>query len=203
MPIYEFTCPVHGRFETIFKLSVYNEIKEGIMCGRLLDLGEELYCGEVAEMVWSVPANINIGKPTKVFINNKTGDVFTPAKDSDRVPRGYHVRELKNPIERSRFEKEQQQMVDGRNQFISHQLDTLKSEARKNRHDDLKAKMNAMQVEKDPATGETVRYSLDHKDKALLEKAMNRSRKKKAREKKSEVMLAVNHQDAGNMDEVK
>jgi len=196
MPIYEFQCPLFGNvFEVILPLEMADRKEFICTCD-----SDQIH---MAERVWSIPGVVQIGKPTRIFVNNKTGDVFTPVKETDKAPKGYHEKELKGPLERTKFEKEQQHRVDGRNEFISHHLDTLKSEARKNRQDDTKAKMNSIQREllPNPETGkeEVVEYSLDHKDQALLKSAMERSNKKKRKEKKSEVMLTVNHMNPSNM----
>jgi hypothetical protein len=192
MPIYEYECPEGHRTERIV-LSIHQR-DMAIPCN---------YCSAMAELTWSRPGNINLGKPTRIFINNANGEIMMPQTVFDKPPRGYHEKELKNPIERSKFEKEQQVMVDARNETISYSLDGMKAESRKNRHDDLKARMNAVQRDIDPNTGQEVSYTLTHQDKALLKKAMDKSTRKKFRDKKSNVMLSVNHQNANNMDEVK
>jgi hypothetical protein len=213
MPLYEFECPAGHITEKIFSIKDCPNI---IDCSYKVDRKIQSVSGTnksivmdcllPAEKIWSIPGNIQLGEPTKVFVNNKTGDVFTPATKSDRPPKGYHEKELKGPIERTKFEKEQQHRVNGRNQFMSHHLDLLKSEARKNRQDDTKARMNAIQREEvvNPQSGktETIEYSLDHKEKALLKKAMERSAKKPMKEKKSEVKLAVNHSNTSNMADI-
>lgn len=201
MPIYEFECPIHGRFEIILPLTKSNS--KFAFCGFPNKDEQGFACGIKAERIWSLPGNIQIAKPTRMFVNNKDGSVFSPIKESDKPPKGYHEIELKGPAERSKFEKEQQHRIDGQNQLTSHILDSMKSEARKNRHDNLKSRMNAIQREVDPNTGKEIEFTLDHKDKALIEKAMNRSKKKPMKEKKSNVMLAVNHDDRSNLDEVK
>lgn len=200
MPIYEFECPVHGIFETILPL-ISSELKL-IQCGWAVDRNN--FCYEAATKVWSIPAgDLSIGKPTRIFINERTGEPFSPLKPYDKPPRGYREVELRNPSERSKFEKEQQRRIDVQNQLTSHILDSMKSEARKNRHDNLNAKMNAIQREKDPVTGETVEFTLDYKDKALVKKAMERSKKKKVKEKTSNAVIAINHYNSSNLDEIK
>jgi hypothetical protein len=196
MPIYEFECPLDKRrFEVILGIDMADKKKFICTCDSPIL--------HMAERIWSLPGNVQLGEATKIFVNNQTGDVFTPVSRFDKPPKGYHAKELKGPIERTKFEKEQQHRVDGRNQFISHHLDSLKSEARKNRQDDTKARLNSVQREvlPNPQTGkdEVVEYSLDHKEKALLKNAMERSNRKKRKEKKSDVLLAINHQDSSNV----
>ncbi len=194
MPIYEFECAKHGVFERILPISFANQ--KTSEC-------DEPDCLISCERVWSRPGNIQIGQPTRMFINQKNGEVFSPFSRFDKPPAGYKEIELKGPTERSKFEKEQQRRTDAQNQYTSHMLDTLKNESRKRRHDDLSAKMNAVQREVDPATGETVEFTLETRDKELLKRTMNRTKKRPAREKKSEMMLAVNHFDKNNMDQMK
>lgn len=198
MPIYEFECPVHGIFEVIADLK-FCDIKYA-KC----TINET--CAEICIKVWSIPGNIQIGSPTKVFVNNKTGEIYTPFSRYDKPPSGYHEQELRNPIERSKFEREQQRRVDAENQLTSHVLDSMKSQARKNRHDNLKARQNAVQRETytdHEGKEQKVEFTLDHKDKELLNKAMERSKKKPRKEKKSDVMLAINHYNPSNMDQIK
>lgn len=198
MPIYEYECPIHGKIEKCLPLS-YSNVKD-IPCTKDID------CEERAERIWSLPGNIQIGSPTKMFVNNKTGEVYSPSTKFDKPPKGYHEIELKTPIERSKFEREQQRKADAENQLTSHVLDSMKSEARKKRHDDLKSRMNAIQKEtviNREGKEETLEFSLDHKDKQLLSKAMERSKKKPRKEKKTEVKLAINHYNPSNMDQVK
>lgn len=191
MPIYEYECS-DGHISELFK--------------RLSDTSAYsttcTICGKLATKIVSLPGNITIGKPTRVFIDQRTGQAFTPANEYEKAPANCKEIELKNPVERSRFENEQQRMVDVRNELTSRALNESKNEATKRRHDNLKARMNAVQKEIDPKTGEEVKFTLDEKSKDLLKKSMNRSRDKKERVKKSEVMLAVNHMDKGNLTEV-
>lgn len=200
MPIYEFECPVHGRFEKILTITE-GANRVSIIC---LQQDEKGYCLKDAEKVWSIPAgDLSIGKPTRMFINVRTGEPFSPMSSYDKPPKGYREIELRNPAERSRFEKEQQRRVDAENQLTSHILDSMKSEARQKRHDNLNARMNSVQKEENPITGQVEEFTLDHKEKALVKKAMERSKTKKPKEKKSNVILAVNHYNKSNLDEVK
>ncbi len=199
MPIYEFECPVHGIFEKM--LPIKEADTKNARCN--VPVSMPLRCGLLSERVWSLTGNINIGKPTRVFIDQRTGNAFTPANEYEKAPRGCREIELRNPVERSQFEKEQQRMVDAKNEVTSHALNAMKDEATKKRHDDLKSRMNAVQKDIDPITGKEIRYTLDEKSKDLLKKSMNRSRDKKERTKKSDVMLAINHTDKGNLSEDK
>lgn len=200
MPLYEFECNYGHRYEKLFNI---NECPIKIPCEDCSLEGSM----EFAEKVWSVPAgDLSNGKPTRMFINNRTGEPFAPISRYDKPPRGYHEIELRNPSERTRFEKEQQQRLDGQNQLTSHILDSMKAEARKKRHDNLKARMNAVQREEytdDEGKTKVEEFTLTERDKALVNKAMEKSRKKPRKEKKSNVMFAINHYDKSNIDEVK
>lgn len=217
MPIYQYSCEITGQVvEQILPLEFadYIEIDCPIHCRKSIEADgegfkthlEKTHPMHYAQKIWSLPGNIQIGSPTKIFINNKTGEIFTPFSRHDKPPNGYHEKELKSPIERSKFEKEQQRRADAENQLTSHVLDSMKSEARKNRHDNLKAKMNAVQreeIEGPDGKKETIEFTLDHKDKSLLNKAMQRSNKKPKKEKKTDVKFAINHYNPSNMDQVK
>lgn len=200
MPIMEYECPAGHITEKIFLFSNTPIIIDCPICWNI----EKVL--RTASKIWSLPGKIDIAPPTKIFVNNKTGDIFTPQSRYDKPPNGFHEKELRNPIERSKFEKEQQHKVNARNQTMSHALDSLKSEARKRRHDNLNAKMNAIQKEEfvnKEGKKETIEFTLEEKDKLLVKKAMERSKKKPIKEKQSNVMLAINHQNSSNMDEVK
>jgi hypothetical protein len=221
MPIYEYQCvknPEHI-FEKFYKLEdsdrkyVQCSICFSIKCKEHgvenptdanISLRSMIYVRTpLAERIWSIPGNISIGKPTRVFIDQRTGQTFTPTSEYEKAPRGCREIELKNPIERSKFEHEQQTITDAKNEVISHSLNSMREEATRKRHDDLKARMNTIQRDIDPISGEEVRYSLDEKSKDLLKKSMNRSNQKKEKIKKSDVMLAINHTDRSNLTEVK
>lgn len=200
MPLYEYECPAGHITEKLFPI---NNSPVQIDCPRCWDWGREI---KTADKIWSVPGNIQIGLPTRIFMHHKTGEVFTPFSRFDKPPAGYIEKELKDPIARSKFEKEQQRKVDAENQLTSHVLDSMKSQARNNRHDNLKAKMNAIQREtitNREGKEETIEFTLDHKDKQLINKAMERSKNKPRKEKKTEVKLAINHYNPSNMDQVK
>lgn len=175
MPIYEFICPTHGRFEKILPIVECNNIQ---LCSLL-------ECALVAEKVFSIPSPPSIGKPIYIFKNPKTGETRTLYKETDRFnpPKGFVVDEVKGQAERLRFEKElnQKQQVD--NEMISYQREQMKNATQKNRHDDLNANMS----------------KLDNKSQDLLKAAMARSKKKEFRKKKSEVRIPINHLNKSNL----
>ena len=190
MPIYEFECPLGHRRERIFYV---NECPNSVECHTAI---EEVYCSLKAERVWSAPANIQIGKPTKVFLNPRTGATQIATSEHEKAPRGFVTRELSGPIERSRFEKEEQRKLDVTNEIVTHQLDAQKEETRKNRQADTLSNLSKLAAESDNPAG------AEH----LIKKALERTRRKKRiteRPRRSEVHLAVNHQDSSNIGEVK
>lgn len=194
MPIYEFDCPIHGRFEQIFSLSAFNEIRDGIMCSRLLVLEgknrEQLYCGEVAEKVWSLPAYPSHGIPTVIYKNPRTGEIRTAILRNQETPAGYEKIELKTPFERTKAEKEMQENANAENGYVTERNRYLKEETQKNRHNDLKARMGT--ITKD---SENPSAAAD-----LLKVGMARSRKKKLPPKKTEFHFAINHNNQSNLD---
>lgn len=186
MPIYEFICYDHGRFERIFPISEYENIKYGTLCGLvLIDDGESFgQCTGFSERVSSIPANINIGKPTIIFRDPKTGRTELAASDYDTPPQGYIKELLSNPIERSKYEREEQKRVDLANEIVSEKMKQDHAETRKNRHADIESRMNDF-----PNDG----------TREFLRKAMARKSKRKFPEKKSQVKLTVNHTDSSNL----
>lgn len=200
MPIYEFECPIHGRFEKILSLS--DADIPSVFCEHST-AANRIKCGMSSVRCWSLPARTDLGAPTRVFINNRTGEMFTPISKYDQAPRGYHEEQLKDSIQRSKFEKEYQRKLDATNEVVTHELESQKAAITKRRHDDINARMNAVQRETDPVTEKEVEYTLDHRDKEVLKKAMNRTKKKKFRPRTSDFKFAVNHNDRNNLGEVK
>src|SRR5574338_370596 len=115
MPIYEFECPIHGKFERVFSLREFDTIKSGVICNQYIDTkqdcfvaGEEYRCMKIATLEWSLPVYPSHGKPTIVFRNKQTGEAEVALYEHQQVPAGFVKEELKTPYERSKFEKEQQ-----------------------------------------------------------------------------------------------
>lgn len=196
MPIYEFECPVHGRFERIVPLSLFNVAKDGSVCK--IRTG----CYEKCEKVWSIPANIQIAPATKVFINSSTGESFVASTIYDKAPVGYVERELKGPIERSKFENEENAKVHIQDEIDTFRMDARRSAHQKERHDGLKAKMNALQTETyehDDGRVEEVKHFLEPKTKHMIKEAMERSNKRRVPKKETIRKLAINHQNSSNL----
>ncbi len=178
MPIYEYQCEKTGfTFEVIFKSWKGFALLNKIQCQIHTDQHE-------AEKIWSTPANINIGKPTVVFKNPKTGDLLVATHDQDAPPFGYVKEELKNPIERSKFEKEAQTRKNAENEVTTEYLRSQHAQTRRNLHADLNARMSEF-----PNDG----------TREFLKESMNRRSKRKFPEKKTDVKLTVNHTDSSNL----
>src|SRR5438067_4390815 len=60
-----------------------------------------------AERVWSAPAKMELSSPTIAFINPQTGKAIVATNRYEKPPDGFIKQELKSSIERSRFEREQ------------------------------------------------------------------------------------------------
>lgn len=214
MPIYQYECEITKEvIEEIVSLSLADqmEIDCPIHCRKFIEKASDSFRTNLerthpihyAHKIWSLPARTDLGAPTRVFINNRTGEMFTPISRFDQPPKGYREEQLKDSFQRTKFEKEYQRKLDATNEIVTHQLESQKAATTKNRHDDLNARMNAVQREIDPVTGEQVEFTLDHREKEVLKKAMNRTKKKKFRPRSSDFKFAINHNDRSNIDEVK
>jgi|SRR5215831_14574004 len=146
-------------------------------------------CDTIAEKIWSSPANIQIAKPTRIFVNPKTGETIMALTQYQRAPAGFVDKELKGPIERSKFEKAEQVKTDIINQAMTLERQEKLDATTNLRHKELEASMSKICAESDnPAATERI-----------LRKAMNRSKQKRIKPRKSNVQLAVNHQDKSNL----
>lgn len=175
MPIYEFECPVHGRFEKILPIAEGNNIQ---ICNLLI-------CSLVVEKVWSLPATVQIAKPTKFLRNPKTGEIklLNREKESFNPPNGFIVEEAKGQFERLKLEKVLSKRQDEENQIVTERHRQIKSESTKNRQAENEANMS----------------KYDYGTQQLLKSAMRRSRKKELPAKKSEFKFDVSHTNASNM----
>lgn len=184
MPIYEFECPIHGVFEYILPLSKLDEINKGCACPEVVLNSEFGRCGELSERIWSIPIVRFEGKPTIIFRNaqNPT-QVQVATHENDTPPEGYIEEELRGPIERTKFENEQNKIKDVENQMITESIRLRKDQERKARHADQDATMS----NHDTGTQE------------LLKFVRERNRKKEPPAKKSQVRLDINHLDSSNL----
>lgn len=186
MPIYEFECSKGHRFEKIFSIG---NCPSNLLCEycpmAVPDIISKGSIPSFAEKVPSAPANINIGKPTIIFRNSKNpNDVQVATSSTDKAPFGFVTEELKNPIERSKFERERQKDLELKNEIITESVRIRDNETRKDRHAEINANMSNLP---DDGTRELMKF------------AMQRTRKKKERTKKSTVRLDINHIDSSNL----
>lgn len=186
MPIYEFECDKGHRTEGLY-ISLFT--KKEMVCQFLIN---NIPCGRKAEKVWSAPANIQIGKPTRVFENKHTGETMVASSDYDQPPKGCTIRELKGPIERSKFEHEEQIKLNMTNAIVTAQIEEQRAATKKNRHDDINSNLSKLASDSDNPSGA----------EAMIKSAMKRNRPKK-NPRRSEVHLAVNHSNASNLSEAK
>jgi hypothetical protein len=183
MPIYEFSCPIHGRFELWFSLSDCERIQNGIPC-------KFESCKERAEKEWSQVTYPSHGLATTIFRNPRTGDIRTAVMRNQETPAGYVREDLKTPMDRSRVEREMQNNANEENEYVTERNRYLKEETQKNRQADLKARLGT--ITKDSENPSAAAY--------LVKKAMLRNRKRKLPPKKTEFHFAVNHQNKSNLD---
>lgn len=185
MPIYEFQCKETGEIkEVIFPLKAWTvrQILCPIHFDGISNTGNIIT--HQAERISSAPANINIGKPTIIFRNPKTGETEVATFEHDTPREGFVKEELRNPIERTKFEQEAQKRRNAENEITTEYLKTQHSETRKNRHAEINAKMSTF-----PNDG----------TREFLKKVMNRKSRRKFPDKKSDVKLTVNHTDSSNL----
>lgn len=146
---------------------------------------------EFAEKIFSIPANPQIAPSTVIFRNLKTGAVETAIERNQANPHGMIREEIKGPFERAKFEKEMQERHNVENEIITQRNFAQKDATRKNRHDDINANLNSAEINNSENP---------HLTKDLLKMAMVRSNKKELPHKKTEFHLAVNHNNANNLD---
>jgi hypothetical protein len=147
-------------------------------------------CGGYMFEVWSKPANISLGKPTIIFKNPLTGAKQVATSINEKPPKGFIREELKNPIERARFEKEEASKQKIENEITTYTLEENKKLTRNARHDDIAANLsNIARESHNPSAAES-----------LLKASLNRSKKKRLPPKRTEFHLKINHQDSSNID---
>ena len=185
MPIYEFECEYNHVTEHYFGI---NNCPKAVVCNHFIS--ELSICNLIAKKIWSLPSYPSHGKPTIVFRNPQTNEVEVATYEHQQAPTGFIKEELKTPLERSKFEKEQAQAQRIEDEYKTEERRYAVDFARKKRHDDLNAKMSSITSKaENPAAAE-----------GLLKAAMERTRKKKIPEKRTDMKLAVNHTDRSNLD---
>lgn len=204
MPIFEFECTIHGRFEKILSFEDSEKIIccEKIVFRRTLGSGLNRKCYEPCQKVWSLPVVKFAAPPTIIFKNPRTGELQVATHANDQPPKGFVREELRGPIERSKFEKEASQRKYVEDELLSEHLKQGREQTTKNIHDDIKARMNAVTNKVyNPETKQDENVEWDETTKAMLKKSMAHSRKKHERikSKRTNVRLDVNHLDSSNL----
>lgn len=188
MPLIEYECPnCFSIIEKLYKLVEY-PYPETIEC---------LYClgdngGTVlASIIWSKPATNQIGKPTIVFTNPRTGESQIATSQYDSPPPGFVKEELKGSIERSKFEQQQNRINAEQDDIYNETIRQKREEFKKNHIDLINQHMSDDVASSDnPALAE-----------GLMKKAIERIRKKPALKKKrrTEFTFDINHKDKSNL----
>lgn len=148
-------------------------------------------CGGFMYRIWSRPANIQLGKPTIVFINPQTGVAQVATSEHDSPPPGFIKQELKGPIERSKFEQTQNAINAQEDAIYNENLRINREEARERTLKGIDENIREDAAKSDnPA--ETVR---------LMQAAKEYIKKKPTMKKKRQTnfVLDVNHKDKSNL----
>lgn len=147
------------------------------------------YCGLILFKIWSKPANISLGEPSIVYKNPETGETQIAVNKNEPPPRGFEKIELRNPIERSKFEKEENEKYSARNRQLVAEREFNSEQMKKNRRDDVKAKLSDIAAHSEnPNVTEN-----------LMRASMNRKNKKRKVETETNFRFAVNHSDSTNL----
>lgn len=190
MPIYEFECIYGcGKFEKILPKSEAST--RSIRCELPISGLHNIVIAHSAEKVWSMPANIQIGKPTIVFVNPQTGAAQVATSQYDSPPPGYVKEEIKGSIERSRFEKQQNAINAIEDDIYNESIRQKREEARKHIIDDTMANMeiDAAKTENPEATRQLTKKAIEHiRNKPSLKN-----------KRKTQFVLDVNHLDNSNL----
>lgn len=197
MPIYEFECKMGHRFSKFCSLADWDRlVKEGIPCEGTIGtgfahiIGDEFGNGR-AYLAWSLPAKMQLGKPTIVFINPSTGQAQVAVHEHEQPPPGFIKEELKSSIERSKFENVQNQIAAEEDAIYNENIRQKREEARRSIIDNTIAHASSDASSSDnPSATE-----------ALMKSAIEHIRKKPEvrRKRKTEFRLDVNHLDKTNL----
>ena len=135
MPIYEFQCPMDNHvFEKIMPLNL-SEVKK-VRC--------DAHSMCWAEKIYSLSLTKFEAAPTIIFVNPRTGEKEVAVSSTQQPPAGYVRHELRGPIERSKFEKEETQRKYVEDELTTEYLKHGREQTAKNLHDDINARMNAV-----------------------------------------------------------
>jgi hypothetical protein len=186
MPIYELECAKCGVVEEVYYSSykTYQEDAEATIDHSQFGAS----CGGYMTMIWSLPANLQIGKPTIVFKDPKTGDAIVAVHPHQPTPEGYIKEEIKGSIERSKFEIQQNKLHHEKDEIYNLTAQMQRDEVRKANHDQVKAELNAIADSSDNPLA----------TKELMKAALNRPARE-LKKRKTEFKLDVNHLDKSNL----
>lgn len=175
MPLYEFQCSVGHKIEKLFSIK---NCPRKIGCDACFPIPNNM------DKIYSIPATVQIGKPTAYFKNPLTGEIRTLVRDKDKFnpPKGFIVEEARGQFERLKLEKQLSNNQQAENEIVTEQRRQMKSATMKNRHDDVKANLG----------------KYDHGTQELLKASMERSKRKEIRAKKNDVVMDINHTNASN-----
>lgn len=173
MPLFEYKCEVTEEiFELLLPISEYKN--EVITCSIHNNQHK-------AEKIWSIPGNIQIGEPTRYAVD-KQGRIHLLHHKYDMPDADCEIKELKGPMERSRFEGEQMSLQKAASRTEAYMRESRDNEEIKLRHDDIKSKLN----------------SYDNETQGLMKAAMERTKKMAAKPrviKEPKMYIAANHFD--------
>lgn len=181
MPLYEYECELHGRFERLRPIEAMND---SALC-------PNDDCINSCEKVWSKPANIQLGKPTIVFTNPSTGLSQIATSEHEQPPAGFVTRELRGPIERTKFEQQENAKASFEDAVYNENLRQGREAARDYLFKDIETNIRN-DAEKSDNPAETVR---------LMEAAKKhiQNKKPKNKKRKTEFRFDVNHKDKSNL----
>lgn len=195
MPIYEFSCEKTGQTHEKFMLiSEWDTNK--IICP--IHFAHENVINHYkrefphlihyAEKIFSIPAKMELGKPTLVMVNPKTGEKQVMASSRDKPKRGWVVEELKSTTDRTRFENEQNANFAIQDEVYNQNVQASRDAFRKEQNAKNLADMSKICAETDnPSATE-----------ALMKAAMNR-KPKELKKRKSVFRFNVNHNNKSNL----
>jgi hypothetical protein len=183
MPIREYRCLKTNESFEVVEIVVKNP-EQTIICKLHCDLDGTYSClPHHAELQISSFNTTQIGKPSIVFRNPKTGEIQNASFEHQPVPAGFVKEELRNPAERTKFEKEYNQKMAQQDDIVTEMRRQKMDENQKSRQDKNKANLSKIAARSDNPSA----------TKSLLRSAMTRNRKReRVPKKKTNVHFDVN-----------
>lgn len=201
MPIYEYDCPLGHKTAIIVKTYANLRVIDCPGYSNALFGLDELFekqealngrCSEKADKSWSRPSNIQIGKPTIVFINPSTGAAQIATSEYEEPPKGFIKEELKGPVERSKFENQQAKLAEMDDLIFNEDIRQKREEFKDNH-----LKLIDQHLREDAQSSDNPELTVK-----LMKAAKDRIKKKSAlpKKRKTQFRLDVNHIDKSNLD---